>query len=95
MKQNKLKSIYFRVEEKEKKIIENYAKKCGLSLSEYLRQRALKYQPKAILPETFYNFSTKLDTLLEHFEGKQIEDTIIKLMDDITDTLILPNKEAN
>ena len=46
----KNKNLFIRVSEKEKNIIEHNAKKCGLSVSEYLRQRALGYMPRAVLP---------------------------------------------
>ena len=54
-----------RVTEKEKLRIENKAKKCGLSVSEYLRKRALGYAPKALLHESFYEFTEKLGVLYE------------------------------
>ena len=53
MKERKV-QLKFRITEKEKIRIENKAKKCGLSVSEYLRKRALGYSPKALLPESFY-----------------------------------------
>ncbi|MEE1320032.1 MAG: hypothetical protein UHM85_00670, partial [Acutalibacteraceae bacterium] len=56
-------SIYVRVTEKEKVRIENKAKKCGLSVSEYLRKKALGYSPKALLPESFYEFTEKIGIL--------------------------------
>jgi hypothetical protein len=40
MNEAKNKNLFIRVSEKEKNIIEQNAKKCGLSVSEYLRQRA-------------------------------------------------------
>ena len=59
----KNKNLFIRVSEKEKNIIEHNAKKCGLSVSEYLRQRALEYMPRAVLPEVFFSFNDKLDEL--------------------------------
>mgnify|MGYP003508463341 CR=1 FL=1 len=52
--QERINSIYVRVTEKEKQRIKNKADKCGLTISEYLRKRALGYFPKALLPESFY-----------------------------------------
>ena len=46
MNEAKNKNLFIRVSEKEKNIIEHNAKKCGLSVSEYLRQRALGYMPR-------------------------------------------------
>ena len=59
MNEAKNKNLFIRVSEKEKNIIEQNAKKCGLSVSEYLRQRALGYMPRAVLPEIFFSFNDK------------------------------------
>lgn len=82
--------------EKEKNLIERNAEKCGLSVSEYLRQRALGYIPRAVLPEVFFSFSNKLDELCIACEGKitqATEEKIIVLIDEITAELILPQRE--
>ena len=81
---------------KEKNLIERNADRCGLTVSEYLRQRALGYMPRAVLPEVFFSFSDKLDALCVVCEGKISADTeekIIALIDEITAELILPQKE--
>lgn len=96
MNESKNKNLFIRVSEKEKNIIEQNAKKCGLSVSEYLRQRALGYMPRAVLPEAFFSFNDKLDELCVAVEGKITADTeekIIALIDGITAELILPQRE--
>lgn len=96
MNEAKNKNLFIRVSEKEKNIIEQNAKKCGLSVSEYLRQRALGYMPRAALPEAFFSFNDKLDELCIAVEGKITADTeekIIRLIDSITEELILPKRE--
>ena len=96
MNEAKNKNLFIRVSEKEKNIIEQNAKKCGLSVSEYLRQRALGYMPRAVLPEIFFTFNDKLDELCVAVEGKITADTeekITALIDGITAELILPQKE--
>ncbi|MEY8517640.1 hypothetical protein AALC25_12155 [Lachnospiraceae bacterium 29-84] len=96
MNEAKNKNLFIRVSEKEKTIIERNAKKCGLSVSEYLRQRALGYMPRAVLPEIFFSFNDKLDELCVAVEGKITADTeekIITLIDGITAELIFPQKE--
>ncbi len=96
MNEVKNKNLFIRVSENEKNLIERNAKKCGLSVSEYLRQRALGYMPRAVLPEVFFSFSDKLDELCVVCEGKITVDTeekIIALIDEITAELILPQKE--
>lgn len=96
MNEVKSKNLFIRVSEKEKNMIERNAERCGLSVSEYLRQRALGYMPKAVLPEVFVSFNDKLDELCVVCEGKITADTeakIIALIDEITAELILPQKE--
>lgn len=96
MNEVKNKNLFIRVSEKEKNLIERNAERCGLSISEYLRQRALGYMPKAVLPEVFFSFSNKLDELCIACEGRVTADTeekIIALIDGITEELILPQRE--
>ena len=47
--------INVRVTVTEKKKVTMLAKKCGLSLSEYLRQRALGYEPGGHLPKEVFD----------------------------------------
>ena len=96
MNEVKNKNLFIRVSEKEKNLIKRNAERCGLSVSEYLRQRTLGYMPRAILPEVFFSFNDKLDELCIAVEGKITADTeekIFALIDDITAELILPQKE--
>lgn len=96
MNEVKNKNLFIRVSEKEKNLIKRNAEKCGLSVSEYLRQRALGYMPRAVLPEVFFSFNDKLDELCISCEGKITKDTeekIISLIDEITNELILPQRE--
>lgn len=96
MNEVKSKNLFIRVSEKEKNLIERNAEKCGLSISEYLRQRALGYMPRTVLPEVFFSFSDKLDALCIACEGKISADTeekMIALIDGITEELILPKRE--
>lgn len=96
MNEIKNKNVFIRVSENEKNLIERNAKKCGLSVSEYLRQRALGYMPRAVLPEVFFSFNDKLDELCVVCEGKISADTeekIIALIDSITEELIMPKRE--
>ena len=79
-------SIYVRVTEKEKQRIKNKADKCGLTISEYLRKRALGYSPKALLPESYYEFSGKLGNLYEQLNkgySTELEERILSLIDEI------------
>ena len=89
-------SIYVRVTEKEKIRIKNKADKCGLTLSEYIRKRALGYSPKALLPESFYEFSGKLGDLYEQIDkgySTELEERILSLIDEIQLKLLAPERE--
>ena len=50
---NRTVGINIRVTVTEKKKVTMLAKKCGLSLSEYLRQRALGYEPSGHRPRRY------------------------------------------
>ncbi len=90
-------SIYVRVTEKEKTRIENKAKECGLSVSEYLRKRALGYSPKALLPEAFYKFSEKLGFLhdaLVTLSSTELQAEVLKLIDEIHAKLLATERSS-
>ena len=57
--------IAFRLTEREKKQAMSLAARCGLTLSEYLRQRALGFEPKAVQPDAYFVLCEKLDRLTE------------------------------
>ncbi len=88
-------SIYIRVTEKEKERILRKAEKCGLSISEYLRKRALGYSPKALLPESFYEFSEKLGRLydeLETTDNAELQEKVLSLIDEVHLKLLSPKE---
>ena len=89
-------AIYVRVTEKEKLRIKQKADKCGLSQSEYLRKRALGYSPKALLPESFYEFSSKLGEVYEQINkgyNTEVEEKLLSLLDEIRLKLLAPEGE--
>ena len=93
----KTNSIYVRVTEKDKAHIQNNAKKCGLSVSEYLRKRALGYSPKPLLHETFYEFSEKLGVLhdaLGTLSSTELQTEVLKLIDEIYSKLFTPERNV-
>ena len=47
------------------------AKKCGLSLSEYLRQRALEYEPGGQPPKEVFDVLNKLDEIAENCSARE------------------------
>ena len=57
--------INVRVTVTEKKKVTMLARKCGLSLSKYLRQRALGYEPSGHPPTEVFDVLDKLDEIAE------------------------------
>ena len=62
---NRTVGINVRVTVTEKKKMTMLARKCGLSLSEYLRQRALGYEPDRHPPTEIFDVLDKLDEIAE------------------------------
>lgn len=75
--------IEVRVKPKDKEKIKQIADKCGLSVSEYVMQRALGYAPKSVQPDVFFNFYNKLCELLNRDLSPETEAAALKLFDDI------------
>ena len=80
-------SIYTRITPAEKQQIERKARKCGLSVSEYVRQRCLGYAPREIPPDAYYELCRKLD------EAHKSGDGILDLLDVMRKELLLPGRE--
>ncbi len=57
--------INVRVSVTEKRKMTLMAKRCGLSLSEYLRQRALGYEPGGHPPKEVFDVLDRLDEIAE------------------------------
>ena len=57
--------INVRVSVTEKRKMTLMAKRCGLSLSEYLRQRALGYEPGGHPPKEIFDVLDRLDEIAE------------------------------
>ena len=85
--------IVARVTQKEKDRISDFAKRCGLSTTEYLRQRALGYEPKPTPPDALFHFCEKIDTLIESPFSAEVNKAAMTLLKDISAELITPRKE--
>ena len=79
--------INIRVTVTEKKKVTMLARKCGLSLSEYLRQRALGYEPGGHPPKEVLDVLDKLDDIAERCSARD-ETDIIAQTDRMRDLLI-------
>ncbi|MCI8611937.1 MAG: DUF1778 domain-containing protein [Clostridiales bacterium] len=87
--------IDIRVKPKEKEKIKRLAEKCNLSLSEYVVQRALGYEPRTVLPDVFFDLYTKLCELCNSSEiTPETESKLLALIDKIHSKLLLPEKET-
>ena len=79
--------INVRVSVTEKRKMTLMAKRCGLSLSEYLRQRALGYEPGGHPPKEVFDVLDKLDDIAERCSVRD-ETDIIAQTDRMRDLLI-------
>ena len=79
--------INVRVSPTEKKRVTMLAKKCRLSLSEYLRQRAVDYEPGGQPPKEVFTVLDKIDELAES-ESSSPHSSIVDCTDEIRDLLI-------
>ena len=79
--------IEVRLTEKQKEQIERAAKKCGITASEYLRQRALDSEPKAVLPDAFFVCCEKLDRLTRAPYAKDVNEAALAVLTDMKNIL--------
>ena len=84
---NRTVGINVRVTVTEKKKVTMLARKCGLSLSEYLRQRALGYEPGGHPPTEVFDVLDKLDEIAERCSAQDAA-VIIAQTDRMRDLLI-------
>lgn len=75
----KLQSIFIRVSPQEKLRIEQLSKKCGLSQSEYIRKRALGYEPSTALPDAFFAIYQRLCDVANQAEVNGFTKTLEEL----------------
>ena len=79
--------IEVRLTEKQKEQIDRAARKCGVTQSEYLRQRALGSEPKAVLPDAFFVCCEKLDRLTRAPYTKDVNDAALAVLTDMKNIL--------
>lgn len=86
--------IDIRVKPKDKDKIKQLAGKFNLSVSEYMVQRALGYEPITVLPDVFFDFYNKLCELCNTAGfTPETENKLLSLIDEIHSELLLPKKE--
>ena len=90
----KLARIEIRVKSKDKDKIKRLAENVNLSISEYMVQRALGYEPITVLPNAFFDFYNKLCEVCNTAEiTPETENKLLALIDEIHSELLLPRKE--
>ena len=87
-KQNKQKErngrLDIRLSESEKTAVQRKARACGLSISEYVRKRALGYEPRAAPSDELLSFTSALIELINKNEASaDLEETTLELLADI------------
>ena len=85
--------IFARITPKERERINDLAKPCGLTTNEYLRQRALGYEPHTVPPDALFRFCERLDALTEAPFSTEVNAAALTLLKDISKELIAPGKE--
>ena len=92
MKMGKDMRIAVRVTAKEKERIQTKARKCGLSTTEYVKQRALGYEPRGVSPSVLFVFLEKLGELADQTNSPEWDEEIRSLLQQIAAVLLLPEK---
>ena len=87
--------ISVRLAEKEKQTIQAKAKKSGLSASEYVKQRALGYEPRTVPPNALFVLLEKIGNLESKSTSAELNAEIEKLLKEITAVLLLPGREKS
>lgn len=84
--------IAVRVTAKEKEKIQAKARKCGLSTSEYVKQRALGYEPREVPPVALFVCLEKLGELADKASSLGLDEEIGAVLKQITAEFLLPGK---
>ena len=93
-KTNNQTGIFFTCTEAQKKQIKRIAKVCGMRQGEYILKRALGYEPKAVLPDAFFQFHDKLCKVLEMPLTPETEKAALRIFDEIYSQLIDSKKQT-
>lgn len=84
--------IAVRVTAKEKEKIQSKARKCGLSTTEYVKQRALGYEPRTVPPDALFVCLEKLGELADKASSPELDKEIYTVLKQITAEFLLPGK---
>ena len=92
---SKTQRLEIRITPENKKKIERYASKCGLTTTEYVTKRALGFAPRTVLPDAFFNFYGKLCEICNKEMTPETEVKLLTLIDEIHNEILSPKKEVN
>ena len=84
--------IAVRVTAKEKDKIQSKARKCGLSTTEYVKQRALGYKPRVVPPDALFAYLEKLGEFGDKASSPELDTETRTLLKQITAEFLLPGK---
>ena len=84
--------IAVRVTANEKEKIQAKARKCGLSTTEYVKQRALGYEPRGIPPDALFVCLEKLGELADKTGSPELDKEINTVLKQIAAGFLLPGK---
>ena len=84
--------IELRVTAIEKEKIQSKARKCGLSTTEYIKQRALGYEPRAVPPDALFVCLEKLGEFADKASSPELDKKICTVLKQITTEFLLPGK---
>ena len=84
--------IAVRVTAKEKDEIQSKAQKCGLSTTEYVKQRALGYEPRAVPPDALFVCLERLGELADKASSPELDKKICAVLKQVTAEFLLPGK---
>ena len=84
--------IAVRVTAKEKEKIQSKARRCGLSTTEYVKHRALGYEPRGIPPDALFLCLEKLGELADKASSPELDKEIGDVLKEITAAFLLPGK---
>jgi len=90
--ENKTARLDLRVTENEKAKIQAKARKCGLSTTEYTKQRALGYEPRAVPPDALFVCLERLGELEGKANSPELDREIGSLLQQIAAVLLFPGK---
>ena len=84
--------ITVRVTAIEKEKIQAKARKCGLSTTEYVKQRALGCEPRGVAPGALFACLERLGEIADKASSPELDEEIYLALKQITAKFLLPGK---